>query len=510
MQTMIDLSVMMAEPAAENWIQIMKTGKWDHPQLGKIQITPADLHKFKENFDNQVRGTDLSVDVSHNPDTGAVAWFKELKVDDDKLMAKVAWTDEGANLVKSGKYRYFSPEFKFVYKDAESGKSFKDVLFGGAITNRPFLKQMEPIAFSEGGMADVWMAENEDYDPDDDGDDDSTTNPKDNPDWMLDVLAGITEWPSDETQQKKLKEVGATKQACEAAFKMRQKQLGKDGDPKAKMGDDDKGTQMKDDGVTNAHKSPPKGDPKSRSDYADPEHYKYPIDDKKHVHAALGYFNHDGEREKGGYSESQWASIGGKIASAANKLIGPGHKYENGKIETKSVKANDPNMLENWQKQSATHPPDDKDAGKYSEPNGGVGKMPEENVISMKEYNAVQERVKMLEEQNRRAELKDKVHGFMFNESSKTGKILPAQEEKVLALMEEMSDDQVAKFEEVLKEMPDAIKFNAEKGVGYPGQRKPREVMVEEKANALMKEDKEMDYRQAILMAEEEIPETIK
>lgn len=508
MQTMIDLSVMMSEPAAENWIQIMKTGKWDHPQLGKIQITPADLHKFKENFDNQVRGTDLSVDVSHNPDAGAVAWFKELKVDGDKLMAKVAWTDEGANLIKSGKYRYFSPEFKFVYKDAESGKSFKDVLFGGAITNRPFLKQMEPIAFSEGGMAHVWMAENEDYDPDHDGDDDTTTNPKDNPDWMLDVLAGITPWPSDEAQQKKLKEVGATKQACEAAFKMRQKQLGKDGDPKAQMSDNEPSNKMGD-GVTNAHKSPPKGDPQSKSDYADPDHYKYPIDDKKHVHAALGYFNHDGEREKGGYSKEQWAKIGHRIAEAANKIIGPGHKYENGKIETKSVKANDPNMLENWQKTSPTHPTDNRDAGKYSETNGGGNQMTDQ-VINMEEYNAMKEQVARLKEENRRAEFKEKVQGFTFNESTKSGKIFPAQEEKILDLMMNMSDEQVAKFEEVLNEMPDAIKFNDEKGVGYPGQRKSRDVMVEEKAEALMKENKNMDYRQAIIMAEEEIPETIK
>jgi Mu-like prophage I protein len=108
-------------------------------------------------------------------------------------MAKVDWTEEGASLVKSGKYRYFSPEFMFQWKDPANGTEHKDVLLGGALTNRPFLKDMEPVAFSESGMGEVWMAENEgmsddanyapsvkhrdgsSYDPDGDGDDDSTT-----------------------------------------------------------------------------------------------------------------------------------------------------------------------------------------------------------------------------------------------------------------------------------------------------------------------------------------------
>ena len=39
----------------------MRTGEWDHPQYGKMRITRADLHKFKENFDNNVRGVKLFV-----------------------------------------------------------------------------------------------------------------------------------------------------------------------------------------------------------------------------------------------------------------------------------------------------------------------------------------------------------------------------------------------------------------------------------------------------------------
>jgi len=81
------------------------------------------------------------------------------------------------------------------------------------------------------------------------------------------------------------------------------------------------------------HLTPPKGKPTDEAEYADPTNYAYPID-SAHIKAAVGYFNHPDEREKGGYSESEWAIIGKRIAEAANKLIGDGHEYKDGTIET--------------------------------------------------------------------------------------------------------------------------------------------------------------------------------
>lgn len=172
-----------------------------------------------------MRGVDLAVDVDHNPGGGAVGWFKELMVESGKLLAKVDWTKEGAQLIKGGKYRYFSPEFMFAWRDPATGKTAKNVLFGGSLTNRPFLKDMQPVAFSEGGMGALWMAEDEGsasgagYDPDGDGDDDSTTDPSENPDWMQDVTSGITPWPShDPAQQQELMKNGATKEPATQRF----------------------------------------------------------------------------------------------------------------------------------------------------------------------------------------------------------------------------------------------------------------------------------------------------
>jgi hypothetical protein len=83
-----------------------------------------------------------------------------------------------------------------------------------------------------------------------------------------------------------------------------------------------------------APKSPPAGFPTDTSKYADSTNYKYPIDTDARIHAAVAYFNHDGQREAGNYTTDEWATIGRKIAAAANKAFGDGYSFANGKIVT--------------------------------------------------------------------------------------------------------------------------------------------------------------------------------
>lgn len=441
-QTLIDVSALFAEPAAvaESWIQIMKTGEWDHPELGKLKITPSDLTKFKENFDNRVRGVDLFVDISHKPEGGAVATFKELKVDGDKLMAQVGWTEEGADLIKSGKYRYFSPEFKFSWKDPEGGQSYKDVLFGGALTNRPFLKGMEPVELSETPDPDaiLWFAE--DDDPDGDGDDDTTSDPDKNPDWESDVRKGILPWSKlSKDQQDGLTAKGFTAEHAAKANK------------RAKV-------MMAEDNVTNARKSPPKGWPTDKSLYADPDHFKYRLDGPGHIQSAMGYYNVAVNKSKGGYNDAQWDAMGRKIVAAANKEFGSGHSLKDGKILTPSTKMDDPDTRLNPNDGSQqTHPIVDDDAGKFTETKGGKGMS--EETVSLAEFQAAQAKITLLETQARQTKFADMVKGYMFDESAKVARILPAQKDATVAFMMSLNDEQVAKFDELVKGLPGAVQF---------------------------------------------------
>jgi hypothetical protein len=60
----------------------------------------------------------------------------------------VDWTPGAAEKIKSGEYRYFSSEYDDEWTNPQ-GTKFTDVIFGGALTNRPFLKDLLPVNLSE-------------------------------------------------------------------------------------------------------------------------------------------------------------------------------------------------------------------------------------------------------------------------------------------------------------------------------------------------------------------------
>ena len=146
------MQVSLAEDASETEIEILRVGKWDHPSYGKITITEDALDKFVRSFNDKVRGVDIAVDLEHGETDmkgAAAGWFKDLKRLGERLMATISWTELGVENLSKGIYRYFSPEFRFKWKDEESGKTYDNVLFGGALTNRPFIKGMAPVLLSE-------------------------------------------------------------------------------------------------------------------------------------------------------------------------------------------------------------------------------------------------------------------------------------------------------------------------------------------------------------------------
>lgn len=151
---LVDLDAMEAgEPASQ--IQILRTGIWEHPVFGTIEITEQTLQDFVDNFYAGLPGTDIAVDQSHQPDQGAAGWFRDLYKRGTELWADIGWTPMGVQLIRDEIFRYFSPEFDVVYTDAETGEKTKNVLRGGGLTNRPFIRGMAPVMLSETILATV-------------------------------------------------------------------------------------------------------------------------------------------------------------------------------------------------------------------------------------------------------------------------------------------------------------------------------------------------------------------
>lgn len=136
-------------------VQIARVGSWDHPQYGRFGISEEVLQQFVDNFYAKVRGVELAVDVSHQPDNGAVGWFRDLYKRGQELWARIEWTETGAKLLRDGTYRYFSPEFVVSHTDPETGAKLKNVLQGGGLTNRPFIKGMAPVMLSEDSIGEL-------------------------------------------------------------------------------------------------------------------------------------------------------------------------------------------------------------------------------------------------------------------------------------------------------------------------------------------------------------------
>jgi len=132
------------------WVEIIRKGKFDHSFFGKFDINEDVLKQFKANFDNKAMRVDIAIDYFHDAYAEAAGWFKEIKLEDDgkKLFARIEWTDKAKAKIKAKEIKYISAEFTLDYQDSETGKEYGAALFGAGITNRPHVKDMQPI-FSE-------------------------------------------------------------------------------------------------------------------------------------------------------------------------------------------------------------------------------------------------------------------------------------------------------------------------------------------------------------------------
>jgi hypothetical protein len=135
------------------WLHAFPVGTYHHPQHGELKFTPARLERIAGNIRNRARGIDLAVDFEHGQDPAkgkrAAGWITTAEVRDDGLWLEVVFTTEARAEIRGGAWRYLSPEFLKEWAHPRTGQVFKDVLLGAALTNRPFLKDLQAVAATE-------------------------------------------------------------------------------------------------------------------------------------------------------------------------------------------------------------------------------------------------------------------------------------------------------------------------------------------------------------------------
>ena len=129
-----------------------------HASYGKVELTKQHLKSFKENFEKNSYGVDISIDFDHET-REAAGWLKEVYLNEDatKLYGVVKWTPKGALSLNDREFRYFSPEFTLNFVHPHSGKSYGPTLMGGALVNRPFLKMDAIVGLKDKHKGDSQM-----------------------------------------------------------------------------------------------------------------------------------------------------------------------------------------------------------------------------------------------------------------------------------------------------------------------------------------------------------------
>lgn len=147
----------LSEDGRTGRVQIFpRCGTYTHPRYGELVVTPEFLAEVKRNFEAKVYQQELplTIDLEHQTSlSGAAGWISDIEVKgQDGADAIIEFNDRGQALVSADAYRYFSPEYYDSWQDPATGKVYKNVLVGGALTNRPFFKGMAPVVVASEGL----------------------------------------------------------------------------------------------------------------------------------------------------------------------------------------------------------------------------------------------------------------------------------------------------------------------------------------------------------------------
>jgi len=133
---------------AEVWQKVASVGKWKGHRAGPFTLTLQDLEQMVTNFNSSALG-EVVVDFEHATlyadQAPAAGWAKELKVENDSLLAKIEWLPDTKELIKAKKYKYLSPVLVPNSVDQESGEDIGWTLHSVALTNKPFFEKLDEI-----------------------------------------------------------------------------------------------------------------------------------------------------------------------------------------------------------------------------------------------------------------------------------------------------------------------------------------------------------------------------
>jgi hypothetical protein len=137
------------------WVKVYPFSSWSHPIFSDTSIDEETAQALKESFDAKYYGEqDYVVSYDHGLDPAkggkAAGWYEQVEVRDDGFWGLIRFTDEARKEIDAEEWRYFSGEHFDEYENPHTGETHNLVFSGGALTNKPYVKEgMIPLNFSD-------------------------------------------------------------------------------------------------------------------------------------------------------------------------------------------------------------------------------------------------------------------------------------------------------------------------------------------------------------------------
>lgn len=138
-------------------VTITRTGKFYDPRYGEFELTQQMFDSLVKNFNENVYGQEINIDIAHQPENGAGAVVRRLFTDRGRLRAEVEWYELGVSKVTKEGFKYLSAEIHPNYVSNEAGQDgqyqeFGPTLLGAGLVTRPCIKNLDKIELSEASL----------------------------------------------------------------------------------------------------------------------------------------------------------------------------------------------------------------------------------------------------------------------------------------------------------------------------------------------------------------------
>lgn len=140
------------------WVQMYPFDTWTHPIYSDTTIDKSVAEKMVQNFSEGVTGKKQIVEYDHglDPVKGGKAAGEIIKeeVRDNGLFGLVQFNDIAKKEIDDGEWNYWSTTHYDEWKHPQTGEIHTFVGDGGSLTNKPYVRGMLPLNFSEVMIAD--------------------------------------------------------------------------------------------------------------------------------------------------------------------------------------------------------------------------------------------------------------------------------------------------------------------------------------------------------------------